>query len=76
MSRLFNTAVTYNLVAKKINLQIMAINNIFTNLTLPLYLDCGDKILYTFDSDSKLIQISQSHPALIPSLRILDLKAK
>lgn len=56
MSRLFNTAVTYNLVAKKINLQIMAINNIFTNLTLPLYVDCGDKILYTFDSGSKLIQ--------------------
>lgn len=34
----------------------MAINNIFTNITLPLYVDCGDKILYTFDSDSKLIQ--------------------
>ena len=56
MSRLFNTAVMYNLVAKKINLQIMAINNIFTHLTLPLYVDCGDKVLYTFDSDSKLIQ--------------------
>lgn len=34
----------------------MAINNIFTNLTLPLYVDCGDKILYTFDSGTKLIQ--------------------
>ncbi len=56
MSRMFNTAVMYNLVAKKINIQIMAINNVFTNLTLPLYVDYGDKILYTFDSDSKLIQ--------------------
>ena len=54
----------------------MAINNIFTNLTLPLYVDCGDKILYTFDSDSKLIQNIAVASALILPPSNCDLKAK
>lgn len=56
MTNLYNTALMYNLFFKKVNIQAMLINNIFTNLTMPQYYVEGDKLVSTFASNTDFYQ--------------------
>lgn len=56
ISKLYNTALMYNLFSKKVTLQAMLINNNYTDLVVPHYFTEGDKVVYTYSSDIDLHQ--------------------
>lgn len=69
MSKLYNVALFYNLFSKKVNLQIMFINNIYTNLTVPYYYTENDKVVSTFNSN---VDLNQQIGVLSGTWNIID----
>ena len=56
MSKLYNTSLMYNLFSKKVSIQAMLIGNVFTNMAIPDYYTEGEKVVYSFNSNTDLYQ--------------------